>query len=465
MSDLKVTPVPAEPGVWSRAFFWVTLGSCALVFLAAFENIAVTTVMPAVSADLDGARWYALAFAGPLATGVIGMVAAGLWADRKGPVAPLYTSVALFAAGLLACGLATTMEALVAGRLAQGLGGGAITVALYVVVGQVFPEAHHPKIFALFAAAWVVPALVGPAIAGGITELLSWHWVFLGVVGLVAAAMLMVVPALRGVGAREDAAAASSHGPWLLVWAAVAALSVLALNLVGGVSGLGVALSLAAIAVMVVALRPLVPRGTLTARRGLPSVILLRGLAAGAFFSGDVYLPYLLTEEYGWGPALAGLSLTLGGLSWSTASAVQGQLGARLPHGRAVTSGTALILGSLAATFATAALGLHPAVAIIGWTVGGAGMGLMYPRLSTLALGLAAPAERGFTSSALTILDSLGAALCLAVAGLLFAGLSHGFGAVFGFVTAVGVAAVIVAPRVTRTREKSPVNELIEVNA
>jgi hypothetical protein len=54
----------------------VTLGACALVFLAAFESMAVATIMPLVSRELDGAALYALAFAGPLATGVIGMVVA-----------------------------------------------------------------------------------------------------------------------------------------------------------------------------------------------------------------------------------------------------------------------------------------------------------------------------------------------------------------------------------------------------
>ena len=55
----------ATPGILSSAHVWITIGACALVFLGAFESLAVTTVMPAVSADLDGERLYALAFAGP----------------------------------------------------------------------------------------------------------------------------------------------------------------------------------------------------------------------------------------------------------------------------------------------------------------------------------------------------------------------------------------------------------------
>lgn len=112
------TPEPARAaGIWAPKHVWVTLGAVAMVFLAATQSLAVTTVMPLVSADLDGATLYAVAFAGTLATSVIGMVAVGAWCDRQGPTLPLTTAVALFVAGLLIAGFAPLMEVLVAGRL------------------------------------------------------------------------------------------------------------------------------------------------------------------------------------------------------------------------------------------------------------------------------------------------------------------------------------------------------------
>lgn len=135
----------AAGGIFHRSYLLVTLGACALVFLAAFESLAVTTIMPVVSRELDGASLYALAFAGPLATGVIGMVASGSWADRKGPVAPLLAAVGMFVLGLLIAGTAGSMPVLVAGRLVQGLGGGGLTVALYVVIARVYPPALTRK--------------------------------------------------------------------------------------------------------------------------------------------------------------------------------------------------------------------------------------------------------------------------------------------------------------------------------
>jgi MFS family permease len=460
--DSTLSAADPASGILQRPYLWVTIGACALVFLAAFESLAVTTIMPVVSRELDGASLYALAFAGPLATGVIGMVAAGNWSDRRGPTAPLYASVALFVAGLLIAGTAASMPVLVTGRLVQGLGGGAMTVALYVVVARVYPALLHAKIFAAFAAAWVIPSLVGPFAAGIVAQVLSWHWVFLGVVGLVIPALVMIVPVLRGMAreAKKEGAPATMP-PWAigrLAWAALAALAVLGLNLsaevrIPGVPAAAPVLALAAVAVALVAVRPLVPKGTLTARRGLPSVILTRGLASAAFFGAEVYLPYLLIEQYAFPPTFAGLTLTGGALAWAAASAIQGRLGTRLDHRAAVRIGSVLVLAAITLALATTALNWPAAVAIAGWIFAGGGMGLLYPRLSVMTLALSTQDNQGFNSSAMSISDSLGGALALAATGIVFSAFTTtaaSFTGVFALAVGVAVAAVAVAPRVAR---------------
>ncbi|KQN87312.1 MFS transporter [Arthrobacter sp. Leaf69] len=469
----RTTPAPTleSAGIFHRNYLLVTLGACALVFLAAFESLAVTTIMPLVSRELDGAALYALAFAGPLATGVIGMVAAGNWSDRRGPVGPLYASVVMFVLGLLIAGTAATMPALVAGRLVQGLGGGAMTVALYVVIARVYPPVLHPKIFAAFSAAWVIPSLVGPFAAGVVAQMASWHWVFLGVVGLVVPALLMIVPALRGLrgapgstphgtpkSAPEDMPTPAPHKPWgsfRLAWAALAALAVLGLNLSARLPVAGGVVAVAAVAVALISVRPLVPQGTLTARRGLPSVILTRGLASAAFFGAEVYLPYLLVERYDFSPTFAGLALTGGAVSWAAGSAVQGRLGTRLDHRRAVRIGAALVLGAVVLVLVTTLLSWPAAVAIAAWVFAGGGMGLMYARLSVMTLALSSRENEGFNSSAMSISDSLGGALSLATTGIIFAAFpttAASFGGVFALTAVIGVAAVVVAPRVAGRR-------------
>jgi MFS family permease len=249
-----------------------------------------------------------------------------------------------------------------------------------------------------------------------------------------------------------------------LALAALAALAVLGLNLSAGVPGAGGVLAAAAVAVALLAVRPLMPRGTLTARRGLPSVILTRGLASAAFFGAEVYLPYLLVERYAFAPTFAGLTLTGGAIAWAAASAIQGRLGTRLEHRRAVRIGSALVLGAVVLAFVTTVLAWPAAVAIGGWILAGGGMGLMYPRLSVMTLALSTRDTEGFNSSAMSISDSLGGALALAGTGVVFAAFSTAttaasFAGVFALTAVIGVAAVAVAPRVAvvpgavRTRE------------
>lgn len=441
-------------GITSAPFLLTTVGTTSLVFLCAFESLAVTTIMPIVSADLDGRALYPLAFAATLAAAVVGMVAAGSSADRRGPTPALLTAILLFTLGLIAAGAAQSMPVFVAARLLQGLGSGGITVTLYVLVARVYPGELHPRIFGAFAAAWVVPSLIGPFVAGVVVEVASWHWVFFGVVALVALASAAVAPTLRALGPQErlpfDRGARGRIARAVVVSAGVVVLSTSA-EIAPGLSGF---LAAAAMVVVLVAVRALLPAGTLRARGVLSSVILLRGLVAAAFFGTEVYLPLLLSEQYGLPPWLSGATLTAGALSWALGSNLQGRPGTRLSHGGAMRLGTALVLAGIAVVLLTTVLHLAPAVAAVGWFLAGGGMGTMYPRIGTMTLALSAPGREGFNSSALQIADSTGASVSLALTGLLAAavtglvGAGMGvFSATFAYGALLALAAVALAGR------------------
>jgi MFS family permease len=459
--------LPPSGGVLSAKYFWVSIGMCALIMLSAFEALAVTTIMPTVSRELDGAGLYAFAFAGPLAVSVVGMVLAGAWSDRGNPRNALFASVGLFVIGLLIAGTAQNMGIFVTGRLVHGFGGGALTVALYVIVARVYPPVLHPRIFAGFAAAWVVPSLIGPLIAGLLAESVGWRWVFLGVVALVALAMLMVVPAMRGVHAP---AAAQEKPPWnirRIGWSVLVAVAVLTLNLAAEARGpVQWIAPVLATAVALFALRPLLPARTLSAARGLPSVILLRSLVAGTFFAAEVYVPYLLVSQYGLSAALAGLALTAAGLSWATASWVQGRFPS-IAHSLAARLGATGLAIAIASLLATAVWGLPPVVVVVGWAFAGAGMGILYPRLAVLTLEYSTTENQGFNSSALSIADSTGSAIVLAATAIVFAGLAPFGGAwpfagVFALTGVLCIASFGVGPRmraVTSALAPAPAHE------
>ena len=443
-------PTPASPpragGIWSPQFVWVTVGAVAMIFLAAIQSLAVTTVMPVVSADLDGAALYAIAFSGTLATGVIGMVAVGAWSDRSGPVWPLTASVVLFVGGLIVAGLAPTMEVLVIGRLIQGLGTGGQTVALYVVVARVYPPAIHGRVFAAFSAAWVVPSLIGPFLAGAVTEYIHWRWVFLGVAALTVVAYIMVATRLWGTPLDTEHPSTARIGPRLACAVAVA-VGALALSLAGELGPFAIPTVVASVIVIAFAVRPLLPRRTLTAARGLPSVVLMRGLIAGALFGAEIYVPYLLIDEYDFSPTWAGLGLTAAALTWAAAADVQGRFGDRIGNTRITIFGVAQLATATAICALSATFHLHPLIIVIGWAFAGSGMGLMYPRLTVLTLAYSTPRDQGFNSSALSISDSVGAATSIAVMGIVFTTLiatDAAFPAVF--VLGAGLALLALVP-------------------
>jgi MFS family permease len=408
--------------VLRRPYLLTTVGSWSLIFLAAFESLAITTVMPVITEDLHGRALYSLAFAAVVAAGVVGMVVTGSWADSRGPAIPLLTAIGLFAAGLIIAGTAGSMGVFVAGRFLQGLGAGGQTVALYVLIAKVYPPVTHIRIFGAFASAWVLPSMVGPFAAGVVADVLSWHWVFLGVVVLVAVATVMIAPALGGH--RPDA----PNGPVFDGRRVTAAVVVAAAAVVLSSSAdwdrlLAWLLAPVSIAVILVAARRLLPPGTYRARPGLPAVVLLCAGAGAVFFGTEVYLPLLLHDRYGLPAWLSGITLTAAAVAWALASAIQGRLGDRLDEARALRVGSVLLAGGTIVVLLTAGLGLPAVLAAVGWFFAGGGMGTMYPRVSTLVLALSKPGEEGFNSSAKSIADSIGASVSLALAGLIFAGL------------------------------------------
>jgi MFS family permease len=398
-----------------------TLGMVALVALIAFEALAVATAMPTVARELDGLPLYALAFGGTLATSVIGMTMAGRWSDLRGPAAPLWTGLLCFICGLLLAGFAATMPMLLAGRLVQGLGAGAISVALYVIVARVYPQAIRPRIFAAFSAGWVVPSLVGPSISGAIVEHVGWRWVFLAVPLLALPSAALLLPALRRLSPAAEPAGAA---PGALAWAIGAAGAVCLLYLGGQQHGMAAAaMVLPALALLFACAWRLLPRGTLRAARGLPSVIALRGIAGSAFFGCEAFLPLLLSRERGLSPIWAGVALSVGALGWFAGSWYQGHYGRDATRLRRLRVGSALMAVGVAITALALLPAVPAAVAIGGWTATGLGMGLIYPTLSVLTLTLSPPAQQGANSSALQLSEAIAVASTLAVGGSLFAAL------------------------------------------
>ncbi|WFR66685.1 MFS transporter [Curtobacterium flaccumfaciens] len=443
--------------LFSGRYALATVGMVAIVAVAAFQNLAMTTIMPEISRDLDGETLYALAFAAPLAAGVPGMVLAGNWTDRAGGRVVAWVSAGLFALGTAVVMTAPTMAAFLVGRLVEGFGAGAIDVVLYVLVARIFPEDLHGPVFAGFAAAWVVPALIGPALAGIVTDLWNWHWVFAGALVIAVGAFTLLVPTLG----RLHPPAPELRPAWQrsrIGWSVAAAVAILLLNVA---PDLGAWAQVVAVTVGLVgtwfALRPLLPVGTFRAAPGLPSVILSRGLVAALVLRQRGVRAVPAPGEgrpvrVGRGAGPDGRRAQLGRVELAPRSAGEQRLTATRTFG----VGLALVLVSLVTAFAVAAFGLPWWLLVAGWFVGGAGMGAIYPRTSMLTLRFSGEGDDGFASSALTIADASGSVIGLAVTGLLFIG-TGGAGATLSFPLVFGGMTVIAVLAAAAVRRLGPV--------
>ena len=417
MTARTATGTQPAGSLWGGAYRATTIGITMLVTIAAFEHLGVSTAMPSIVSDLHGEALYSWPFTAFLAASVMATVLSGRLSDRFGPVPALFAGPALFLAGLVIAGFATGMPMLLAGRALQGLGLGTQTVAIYVLVALVYPPARRPAVFGLLAAAWVIPSLVGPTAAGLVTEHAGWRWVFLGIAPFAVLGVLLLLPAIRTLPAAADSPGPARRG---VAPAAVAtAFGISALSWAAQHPSLGTLwLGLAGLAALVPALRVLMPRGTFTARPGLPATVLARGVLAGAFFGVEAYVPLVLTSVHGFSPALAGVPLTVGACGWAAASHWQGRHVA-IPRPVLVRAGLTSLAIGLAGT---ALAGPHWGTGWLilpFWLVAGASMGLAYPSISVLGLDYAAPRDRGFVSSALQVADMTMSAAMVGLGGVM----------------------------------------------
>ncbi|GHD46525.1 MFS transporter [Streptomyces galbus] len=415
--------------VLGRSYRALSVGIVSVVVLIAFEATAVGTAMPVAARELDGLSVYAFAFSGYFTTSLFGMVLAGQWADRRGPFGALTAGMAAFAAGLLLAGTAGAMWVFILGRAVQGLGGGLVIVALYVVVGRAYPERLRPSIMAAFAAGWVVPSVVGPLASGAVTEHLGWRWVFLGIPVLVVLPLALALPQIRrrAAGPVDTGAGPAAADPRRIRLALAVSLGAgLVQYAVQDLGPLSLLPGLAGVALLVPAVRGLLPRGTCRAARGLPSVVLLRGLAAGSFIAAESFVPLMLVTQRGLAPTLAGFSLAAGGATWALGSWVQSRPRVAPYRERLMVAGMVLVAAAIAAAPSV----LIPSVPVwtvaVAWAFGCFGMGLVISSTSVLLLQLSAPEEAGANSAALQISDGLSNSLLLALGGAAFAALGGG---------------------------------------
>jgi MFS family permease len=350
---------------------------------------------------------------------LVGIMLAGAEADRHGPARPFVLAVALFTLGLAVSGLAPTMEVLILGRAVQGLGAGGISSVAYVAIGRGYPEQVRPRMLAVMSSAWVVPGLIGPALAGLVVDHIGWRWVFLGLLPFPLVALALAAPALRGLDRAGDARPDWQRPIAALRLAAGTGLFMAGLSQSWLPALVGLLLVGALLAVP--ALRELLPAGTFRLQAGLPAAIAAAGLLNMAFFGVDAFVPLALTVGRGQSATVAGIALTAATITWTTGSWVFAHLAKQQSRRRIVAVG--LILIAVAIAGVTAALSpLVPVAAVpVAWGVAGLGMGLAYSALTLVVLETAAAGQEGAATSAMQLANVLSTAIVTGLGGVLVA--------------------------------------------
>lgn len=446
--------VAPDDGVWAPHRRRLTLGLVLTITLVAFEALAISTVMPVVSDDLGGLGLYGWVFSGFFLGCLLGIVVAGQAADRRGTAFPFVVGLGLFAVGLCMGGLAPSMGVLVAARVLQGIGAGAIPAIAYASVGRGYPAHVRPRVFAVFSSAWVIPGLIGPAASSAIAEAFGWRAVFLAILPFVLLAAVITLPALSRSAPQVDGV---ESAPTEELRGRAVVLSLAAGAVLVAVSGVPVAVGALLLVVAVpLAVRSfigLVPAGTLRLAPGMPCAILVRGILTFAFFGADAYVSLTFQDVRHQDTWVAGVALTGCTLLWTAGAWVQQRWILTAGPRRVVMTGFALVgLGIAGMVGALGALPLVPSVA--AWSVAGFGIGLAYSPLSVTVLGLAQPGREGAASSSLQLTDGLGTALGTGLAGAFVAlGDSQGWATrsaltlAFAVTLAVAVAGVAAARR------------------
>jgi EmrB/QacA subfamily drug resistance transporter len=413
-------PGPTPLSTEARALLaLLLLGQFLVVLDVSVVNVALPSMQDALALSSTGLQWvvngYTIAYAGFLLLG-------GRLADVIGQRRAFLAGVALFTAGSLIGGLASSSGVLLAGRIVQGLGAAVLSPATLTILRASVPEGpQRAKAMGWWMAVGAAGGATGGLVGGALTDALSWRWVLLvnvpvGLAVLVAAARLLTDRAAeRRPRLDVPGAATATLGLGSLVlgitqieahgWTAAQTLAPAAA---------GVLLLAAFVELQRRAREPLMPLSLLRLP-GLAAANAVMLVSGAGLFAIWFFLTLYMQEVLGWSPLQAGIGF--------------------LPHTAAIIIGTEITSRRLARYDARAVIGpalllsatgfvvLCLAEASSGYVLGVAlpgvlvmlGAGIAFPPIIGAATNGVAPALHGLASGVLNTTRMVGGAIGLAV--------------------------------------------------
>ena len=382
---------------------------CAGVFLASLDQTSVVTALPAVMVDLgisidrlNDLAWVVTAY---LLGFTVAMPLLGRAGDVYGYRRLYLGAMLLFGVGSAAVALAPNLGWLIAARVVQAVGGGALVPAAIALAGEGLPPARRAIVFGIVGAAAEAGGVLGPLYGGLIVDWIGWRWVFwsnLPIVAVLAVALLGMPEAGRSGGRLDVTGGVLLAGGLSLVTGGLAQRS-----LFGGGSvlpyvliGVGVLLLVALPFAERRALAPVVSTALFRAR-SFAAAMSAQLLAGGALVLILVTVPLMTDTVLGEPPLEGGLRLMrftgaipVGALLGGYAAS---RIGVRVPAlvGLALAAVCFVLLTTWDETIADPRLTLHLAV-------GGLGFGLLIAPFTVAAVEAAGNEYRATAAAWIT---------------------------------------------------------------
>jgi EmrB/QacA subfamily drug resistance transporter len=443
--------------------WWTLAGACAGLFLLMLDSTVVALALPVIRHDVDasaeGLQWV---MNGYLLTIAVLVVTAGRLGDMFGRKRVFLVGMVFFALGSIVSGAAGDQDALIFGRVLQGVGAAPMLSLSLALVCNVFPAEEQPRALGIWAAVSAVALAIGP-LAGGLLIELDWRvifWMNLPVSVLGIAITLMAAPESTDpeAGNRIDwlGLAALSLGLTAVVLALVQAQAWKPFS-VGTFALVGVGQLLNFWNIEHRAPAPIVEFDLFRNRPYFGASAAAFALV-GSYWAVMFFQPQYLQDVRGHSPILSGLMILPVTVPMIFVSPFSGRLIGRFGTRRLMTTG--MFCGFLGLLVLTRLQGDSSYLLLLaGYLLFGIALGLVYAPMSTAAMA-AMPADKaGIASGVLAMDRAIAGAIALAATGAVFHALlgdGHSFAASVAGSTWVAVALTAIGTALTWAFVRDP---------
>jgi EmrB/QacA subfamily drug resistance transporter len=446
--DTKEAQVARGRTLWTLAITSIAL------FMVVLDNLVVSTALPVIRVDLGATieelEWtvnaYTLTFAVFLLTGA----ALG---DRFGRKRMFAIGVSLFTVASAAAALAPSMDALIAARAVQGLGGALVMPLTLTILSDAFPAERRGVALGIWGAIGGVAIASGPLVGGAVIEGISWQWIFWLNVPVGLLLVPLAVARLRESHGPDKALdlpglALASGGLLGVVWGLVHGNGDgwSSPSIVGSLAG-GAVLLAAFVAWELRTPRPMLPMRFFRNRGFSAANAASLAMSFGMFGSIFLLTQFFQTAQ-GYSPLEAGLRV----LPWTAmpmvVAPIAGALSDRIGSRPILAVGLSLQAIGLAwiAAVSTATVGYG---SLVGpFILSGIGMGMFFAPMANVILSAVKSTEEGKASGANNAVREVGGVFGVAVLASVFSSYgSYESAAAFndGLVVATWVGATVVA--------------------